>query len=389
MSARICLRSLLRYLEWWWQAVWPSKSNLSRLKGHRALFLFLLFPLFLLLQIVHYLAWMLDALLFPASSEIPVRNPIFITGIPRSGTTFVHRTLAAAPEQVTFSTWEALLAPAICEKRALRGLSSLDRRLGRPLRRLLDACVARVSGDFNEIHRMDLSAPEEDYLALLPFGACFIMALAFPSASQLRDLARFEHLPDKRQGEIIQIYHACLQKKLYDSPANATLLSKNAAFTSWLPALAKRYPDAKFLLCVREPLEGLSSQLSSLRSARSIFGSDPDGKLTARMMLTILENNLQRIASLHEQSDLAVRCRVLIQSDLKRNPRPLLMAASEFAGFGSSESLRRKLDALSPNPPSTHQHQIADIPIDYSRFKKTSETAYKAILDLDCRIQGS
>ena len=62
-------------------------------------------------------------------------------------------------------------------------------------------------------------------------------------------------------------------------------LSKNAAFSTWLPQLKKLFPNAKFILSIREPQTAISSQLSALKSARSLFGTDPSGTETQSIIL--------------------------------------------------------------------------------------------------------
>jgi omega-hydroxy-beta-dihydromenaquinone-9 sulfotransferase len=387
MAFRICLRSLAFYLNCWWRAIRPNRRKDSRITLRRAGFLFILFPLFLILQSVHWVCWMLDAVVFPSTKAVNVRHPIFITGIPRSGTTFVHRSLAHAPKLTTFSTWEAILAPSVCEKRILRGLASIDRRLGRPLRRSADWLIRQFTGDFEAIHGVDLTAPEEDYLALLPFGGCFLLALAFPGIVELRDLARFDEMPLKRRRELLDLYHQCLQKQLFDYPSEVRLLSKNAAFGSWFPDLAERYPDAVFLLCLRSPLEALSSQVSSLAGAREAFGTDPSGRETAELMRQNFQHSYAQIAKLADEPDLQKRCRVLAQRDLKVAPTHVLTVAAEFAYLKKNTLFTEYLNNLQPTGTSAHVHDAASIPGDNREFLEETAASYAAILDLDCRIQ--
>lgn len=386
MALSACLRSFRLYLTCWWSALRLGQDESSPYILRRFLFLLIFFPLFLLVQIVHWFCWSLDALLYPSAAQVVVNQPIFITGIPRSGTTFVHRSIARACGLTTFSTWETILAPCICQKRLLRSLARMDAWIGSPLRKSVDWLIRRASGDFSQIHQVDLAAPEEDYLALLPFGGCFLLALAFPNIQPLRDLARFDQLPAKRRTELLDIYHQCLQKKCYTAPANARLLSKNAAFGSWVPDLAERYPDATFLLCVREPLEALSSQISSLEGARQLFGTDPHGVETATLMREVFCHNYGQIARLADSPKLRERCRVLEQSDLKIYPKAMLTAAADFVGLRADASLMEHIDQLGSAGRSTHRHDARNIPGDCQEFLRETTVSHAAILDLDCRI---
>lgn len=386
MTLRVCLSSLGRYLNWWWRSICLIRWEGWPMTLRRFLFLFILFPLFLILQTVHWVGWSLDALLFPSTRKVSVKRPIFITGIPRSGTTFVHRAFAHAPELTTFPLWEVLLAPSVCEKRILRGLALIDRKLGQPLRKTADWLIAQITGDFEAIHGVGLNAPEEDYLTLLPFGGCFLLALAFPHVRELRDLARLERIPERRRNEVLDLYHQCLQKKLYDCGPGIRLLSKNAAFGSWLPYLAERYPDAVFLLCIREPLAALSSQISSLAGTRTIFGINPEAKETVGLIKRVFRHNYALFAKLSDDIKLQQQCRILVQEDLKSAPDKVLATAADFSGLMESVYFRQHLTSLRQPEESKHTHCPTSIPGGNQEFLDVTAAAYAAILDVDCRI---
>ncbi|MGB0184984.1 MAG: sulfotransferase, partial [Opitutales bacterium] len=91
---------MARYLKWWLRALRPGANPSAPLTWRRILFL-LLAPLLLAVQVFHWLGLFLDELLFPNYRKVKIEAPVFITGIPRSGTTFVHRTLAHDSMQFT------------------------------------------------------------------------------------------------------------------------------------------------------------------------------------------------------------------------------------------------------------------------------------------------
>ena len=142
------LRSLGLHLGCWLRSFWPGAHPGAPLSLRRAFFLLIVYPLFLAVQLLHWLGFLLDELLFPHYRKTAVQRPVFITGIPRSGTTFVHRTLAKDPRFTSLSTWEALIAPSITQRKILRALAAADRRIGAPLRRMVDWLLRRGSGDF-------------------------------------------------------------------------------------------------------------------------------------------------------------------------------------------------------------------------------------------------
>jgi hypothetical protein len=242
-------------------------------------------PVFTAVQLVHWLGFLLDDILFPGYRRVPIKEPLFVLGIPRSGTTLMHRVLAQDPNMTTFRTWECFLAPSITQRRLVLGLARLDRAVGRPLGRLLGLVERRVFRGLDSVHPMDLSAPEEDYLALLPVMACFVLVIPFPTAAPLWTMAAFDRdMPEARRRRLMTFYRRLLQRHLYVQGPDKRLLSKNAAFAGMAGALRETFPDARFVRCHRDPKAVVPSQLSSIQGGVALFDSDPAGRVfTARM----------------------------------------------------------------------------------------------------------
>ncbi len=227
----------------------------------RSLMFGLAVPVFLLLQSLHWLGFLLDELLFRRYRSVIVHRPIFISGIPRSGTTHLHRVLARHDQVTSMTTWECILAPSITERYLWRFLG----RVARPLGRWLAVSRWPFFKEMSTIHTLGLSEPEEDFLALLPINACFLMVVLFPEEASLWRLARFDaSVPESRRRVVMKFYRRMVQKHLFFHGEHQRYLSKNPSFASWLGSLKKRFPDACFFLCTRPPEKTLPSQLSSL-----------------------------------------------------------------------------------------------------------------------------
>ena len=267
------LEAMASYATAWLGAFGRKGRDLAPL-GVRRLLVLALFPFFMLLQLFHWLCLSLDELLFPAYRDVVLRRPVFVLGVPRSGTTFLHRELARDTRFTAPRSWELVMAPAICQRRVIGLLGRIDRVLGGPMQRTLEWILWRIDGGVSEVHPIGLSEAEEDYLALLPAAGCFFTLLCFPHSGRFRHLAAFAAMPEPRRRRLLDHYHRLLQRHVYAN-AEAQLLSKNAAFASWAPFLAERYPDALILLCIREPTAAVTSQLRSLAGARTLFASLP------------------------------------------------------------------------------------------------------------------
>ncbi|MEX0323606.1 MAG: sulfotransferase [Puniceicoccaceae bacterium] len=368
--------SIRLHLTWLAEALGKRGRQLAPLTLRRILILLIFVPAGLLLQLVHWIGFLLDELFFRDYHEVEIKEPLIITGIPRSGTTFIHRTLSRDSGQfTTFRTWEAILAPSITERKVLQAISLCDEQVGRPLHRFLDYLTEKLTGGFADIHEVGLKAPEEDYLTLLPVGGCFIMVLAFPASRSIWQLGRFHEIPDEHRATLVSFYQACLKKHLYCAGPGKRLLSKNAAFGSWLTELRQTFPDARYIFCIRAPSKALSSQLSSLRSGLEFFGTMPAADVVSLELQTVFAH-VYRILLDETHSFLIDRLAIIDQSQLKEETSALLESSLRQLCIPISDELKTILIEAgeeSQKHKSGHQH----VPL----VAKTGPTEFNSLVN--------
>ena len=296
-------------------------------------------PLFALVQGIHWIGFLLDEIFYRGYRRVAVREPLFVLGVPRSGTTYLHRVIADDTALTTFSTWECLFAPSVTQRRFWLGLGRIDARVGRPLGRMLDWIERHAFKGLDAVHAMRLSDPEEDYFALMPVLACFILVLPFPHSDLLWRMGLFDRdMPEARRARLMDFYHRCLQRHLYVQGPEKRLLSKNAAFAPLAGTLAARFPDARFIVCLREPHATLPSQLSSLAAGIDFFdvlSASPDFRERLTEQLSFYYKNLERaLGELPEERCVWVTMRALQSDPACRMPEIYaqlgLPASSEF-----------------------------------------------------------
>lgn len=269
MPSRISL--VIRLLRLTLLPPWPTGPRTIRRLGLLLLFV----PLFLLIQGIHWVGFLLDEVFFRGYRRIQIREPLFIVGLPRSGTTFLQRVYAQDTQRfTTMKLWELLFAPSVTERRFWQGLGAVNRFLGRPFSRLGRWGERRGLGWLEVIHEVALDDPEEDYFLLLPVFACFLLVVPFPYHRDVWQLARFDELPSSERRPIMDFYRAALQRHLYAVGPDKQLLSKNPSFTPFLRSLGEAFPDGRFLCCVRDPVQVVPSLLSSISAGAGLFGYD-------------------------------------------------------------------------------------------------------------------
>tara|TARA_A100001391_G_scaffold194850_1_gene171556 strand:+ start:7443 stop:8657 length:1215 start_codon:yes stop_codon:yes gene_type:complete len=289
-------------------------------------------PLFLLLQLINGAFLLLDHLLFPDFRRVVVRAPVFVVGVPRSGTTFLHRLLAGDRERFTTTAlWELIFAPSICQRRFWHGVGRLDALVGRPLGWLLHGLERLVLGGLDDVHQTGLRDPEEDYLALLPVLGCFLLVLAVPDPRLWRLTFADRDLPDADKRRLMAAYRRFVQRHLYVHGDRLTFLSKNPSFTPLMATLAAEFPDARFIGCLRNPTEAVPSQINSIVIGARIF----DGRDTAGYwregFLAMLDYYYRHL--LDELERLPPSRRALSRME-QLSARPLATVEGFYADFG-------------------------------------------------------
>ncbi|MBK1723256.1 sulfotransferase family protein [Thiocystis violacea] len=268
---RLFLDSQARLAVLAYRVVFPGRGR-PAVSVKRLLVMLAFIPAFAVVQGIHWIGLLLDELLFPAYRRVEIREPLFVLGVPRSGTTHLHRVLAKDEQYTTFSTWECLFALSITARRFWLGLATLDARLGGSLRRLTGWLESHLFGGIADVHSMQLGDPEEDYFALMPVLACFILILPFPHSEHLWRMGTFDRdMPPAQRRRLMNFYRRCLQRHLYVHGPHKRLLSKNAAFAPLAGTLSEAFDDARFLVCLREPTKTFPSQLSSIASGIAFF----------------------------------------------------------------------------------------------------------------------
>ncbi|MDX1649403.1 MAG: sulfotransferase [Myxococcota bacterium] len=249
----------------------------------RGLLLVAVAVLFPLWSAANQLFLLLDELLFPAWRRTPLREPVFVIGHARSGTTLMHTLLARDARFSFFRTWEMFL-PSITQKKIVDGLVALDRRLGRPLARRVEAFEERAFAKGRQMHPMGLANPEEDEFLLLLAFATPVLAMIFPHQSELNRLFFFDRLPERQRRRVLDFYEDVVRRQLW-LRGGTRHLSKNPVFVGKLRSLVERFPDARFVLMERHPYETIPSILKMMERNWKAVGGDRE---TIRRELRVL-----------------------------------------------------------------------------------------------------
>jgi len=192
----------------------------------------------------------LDSLFFPAYKRVKIKNPIFIIGHPRSGTTFFHRLMLRTDEYVSFKTWE-LTFPALTA-----------RKLAKPIVNYRIKCGKHVLFPPETGHHTRLDTVEEEEQLFLHYCDTQFNSIIFSLAFYEGDFDEicFNDLQKHRQASI-QHFKSCLQRQIYYSGKQQIVARCNFSAMR-IRTLAEAFPDAKFIYMYRNPLSTIPSHLS-------------------------------------------------------------------------------------------------------------------------------
>ncbi|MCP4263343.1 MAG: hypothetical protein GY774_38435 [Planctomycetes bacterium] len=216
--------------------------------------------------------WYLDEIFYSGYKKLTVR-PVFIIGQPRSGTTLLHRTLAVDKNNFVAIRHIEWRFPYIFVQKFLSRSRYAKKIINKNY--WPDSSAGRIAA---EMHTDMLSDCEEDGIF---FEECFLhhffVFLRFPYPHLLQYLDEFPLLPEAVQLQTLETHRKVIQKIMFLHGCDKKYyLSKEVTSHNRVQKILKLYPDAKFIVNVRNSSGFMNSLLSLARfSTMSKTGIDP------------------------------------------------------------------------------------------------------------------
>lgn len=204
---------------------------------------------------------------FASAPEIalqPVQRPIFITGLPRSGTTFLHRLLLTDPANRAPTVWETIYPSPVAGTRG--------QRIARVARQL--KTFERLAPDFRALHPLEATSPQEcsEITAHVFRSLRFDTNYHVPSYRDWMDADVARNLPAYR------FHKKFLQYLQHQDGAQPRWVLKCPEHLFALPAVRAVYPDARLVFVHRDPIKVLLSQARLTEVLRRPFTRHLDPK---------------------------------------------------------------------------------------------------------------
>ncbi|MDJ1181626.1 sulfotransferase family protein [Roseofilum casamattae] len=226
--------------------------------------------LFLILRSLVSAARYTDRICYPEYYQQPINNPIYITGNPRSGTTFLHR-LLTEDRHFTYTKLYHTIFPAITFYRIFSSLSAIDRNIGGRLSKLVNWLDRQGFRGWDSIHKTQLNRAEEDEQLFMFTLLSPVITLLFPYYQELEESLWVDRLPQPTRHRLMSYYIDCLQRHLYATGSEKTLLIKNTTSTGRLRSTIAALPQVCIIHMVRHPYECIPSLLSMYAASWNTF----------------------------------------------------------------------------------------------------------------------
>ena len=207
-----------------------------------------------------------DRQIYPGIARQEIREPLFIVGLPRSGTTLLHTLLAADPEHRVPLTWEVMTpSPPTGDHEQRR------------IQRATQSCnyLDWLAPTFRHVHAVGAELPQECVGLMTPSFMSDQFDTMYYVPSYRAWFFRQDLLP------AYEYHRRFLQHLQFRRSARRWVL-KAPTHMSALPTLLSVYPDALFVQTHRQPLEAMASVSSLITILRRVFSDAVDPLVVCR-----------------------------------------------------------------------------------------------------------
>ena len=256
----------------------------------------------------------------PAIGDEPIREPVFIVGAPRSGTTILHALLHLDRAHRAPLAWECLLpypAPRPDDRGANGRVDTVRREFDR---------IFRLVPDFKKKHYMAADSPQECVgITALNFTSFQFLAQAYLPSYH-------EWFINADQEDNLRWHRRFLQFLQSGGVRRPRWLLKSPVHLMRLPALFAVYPDARVIVTHRHPERVVPSAASLISSMRSLYSDGEEPTRTGAEQLRIWADYFDRFLRDRRRLDREAQIVDVLFDDFARDQ--MAVVDSVYSRFG-------------------------------------------------------
>ena len=303
---------------------------------------------------------------------VRIERPVFIVGMPRSGSTFLHELLAQDPQNRTPRVWEIMFPVAKCADRR----SDEKRRI-----RKAEACLwwfRRLAPHADAVYPMRAQTPHE----CVAIQSYTFLSEEFISTCRIPSYEAFLHSTDLTPAYAWE--KRFLQHLQLQGTAKRWVL-KSPDHVYGLEQLFSVFPDAVILQTHRNPLEVLRSSANLTHVLRGFFADPGDwSEIHAREARVLAEGTERFIRFRDLHPELACRFIDVKYRDLVTDPVTIVRQIYERLDRPFALTVGERIQRLASNRSRYRGRRTDGIRIDESSLSEASRfERYCSLFGLD------
>ena len=276
-----------------------------------------------------------DRQLLPEIVNQQISRPVFILGLPRSGTTLLHTLLAADPDHRAPLCWEVMWPSPPGEKRERERIRRASKSL---------ASLRWLAPTFNHVHAIGAELPQECVSLMTP-------SFLSDQFDTMYNVPSYRSWFLKQDLQPAYEFHRRFLQHLQHRKKAPRWILKAPTHLFALPTLLSIYPDARFVQTHRDPTEAITSVSSLITILRRIFSDEVDPRKVAREAWRYWAETMAKFLRDRDRSLPSERICDLKYTDLRHDPMDAVRYIYSYFGWSLSPDTERWIEKCLRNQP--------------------------------------
>jgi len=294
----------------------------------------------------------------PSIEQQRIAAPVFIVGLPRTGTTHLHGLISGDAANRAPLTWEVMYpAASRSADEIAHARSQTDARLG---------WADRFAPEFMRIHPIAADLPQE----CIAITAQAFMSIQFHTT---HDVPSYQDWFEDASQRLAFAFHRRFLQHLQAKSSGARWVLKAPGHLFALEGLLERYPDARIIHTHRDPLRVIASMASHATVLRRAFSDSADPLKIAADWAERWSRALDKFLAVRDRASPSQFLDVNFES-IEADPLGTVEHVYDFLGWPLTTEARAAMqNFLAANPKNKHGvHSYALEQFGLSRATETS-----------------